>query len=138
MNADHDYVHRNKSIKGFGSYGDILIRDRKMYVAPTPFGLLSGVAHLQTLILPENIPMTGNFQQVGTIVRQEADRLIIGYEFNLRDNQLTTTTIANPSAGKEHSFRAWRLRIDPAEPVALRAIATAAEDEIMSSIGDEE
>ena len=82
--------------------------------------------------------MTGNFQQVGTIVRQEADRLIIGYEFNLRDNQLTTTTIANPSAGKEHSFRAWRLRIDPAEPVALRAIATAAEDEIMSSIGDEE
>ena len=33
LNADHDYVHKNKSVKGFGSYGDIMIRDRKMYVA---------------------------------------------------------------------------------------------------------
>jgi len=30
LNADHDYVHKNKSVKGFGTYGDILIRDRKM------------------------------------------------------------------------------------------------------------
>jgi len=37
LNADHEYVHKNKSTKGFGSYGDILIRDRKMYVVPTPF-----------------------------------------------------------------------------------------------------
>lgn len=36
LNADHDYVHKNRSIKGFGSYGDIMIRDRKMYVAPSP------------------------------------------------------------------------------------------------------
>jgi hypothetical protein len=42
LNADHNYVHKNKSVKGFGSYGDIMIRDRKMYVAPTPFGLASG------------------------------------------------------------------------------------------------
>ncbi len=39
LNADHEYVHKNKSTKGFGSYGDILIRDRKMYVVPTPFHL---------------------------------------------------------------------------------------------------
>jgi hypothetical protein len=52
LNADHEYVHKNRSIKGFGSYGDIMIRDRKMYVAPTPFGLVTGVAHTQTLILP--------------------------------------------------------------------------------------
>ncbi len=45
LNADHEYVHKNSSLKGFGSYGDIMIRDRKMYVAPTPFGLVSGVAH---------------------------------------------------------------------------------------------
>jgi hypothetical protein len=31
LNADHEYVHKNKSVKAFGSYGDILIRDRKMY-----------------------------------------------------------------------------------------------------------
>jgi hypothetical protein len=48
LNADHEYVHKNRSIKGFGSYGDIMIRDRKMYVAPTPFGLVTGVAHTQT------------------------------------------------------------------------------------------
>ena len=41
-----------KTSKGFGSYGDILIRDRKMYVVPTPFHLVEGVAHRQTLILP--------------------------------------------------------------------------------------
>jgi hypothetical protein len=27
LNADHDYVHKNRSVKGFGSYGDIMIRD---------------------------------------------------------------------------------------------------------------
>jgi len=45
LNADHEYTHKNKSVKGFGSYGDILIRDRKMYVVPTPFHLVEGVAH---------------------------------------------------------------------------------------------
>ena len=43
LNAENDYVHQNKSVRGMGSYGDILLRDRKMYVAPTPFGLLQGV-----------------------------------------------------------------------------------------------
>jgi hypothetical protein len=35
LNADHEYAHKNKNVKGFGSYGDIMIRDRKMYVAPS-------------------------------------------------------------------------------------------------------
>ena len=34
LNADHEYVHENKNVKGFGTYGDIMVRDRKMYVAP--------------------------------------------------------------------------------------------------------
>ncbi len=55
LNADHEYVHENKSVKGFGTYGDLLIRDRKMYVVPTPFQLVEGVAHQQTLILPAEI-----------------------------------------------------------------------------------
>jgi hypothetical protein len=46
------YEHKNKSFRGFGSYGDILVRDRKMYVAPTPFALAEGTAHRRTLILP--------------------------------------------------------------------------------------
>jgi hypothetical protein len=51
LNARHDYIHKNKSFRGFGSYGDILVRDRKMYVAPTPFGLLDGIERQVTLIL---------------------------------------------------------------------------------------
>jgi putative DNA methylase len=51
LNADHEYKHGNKGVTGFGSYGDILIHDRKMYVVPTPFRLIEGVAHQQTLIL---------------------------------------------------------------------------------------
>ena len=42
LNSDHNYVHKNKNVKGFGTYGDIMIRDRKMYVAPTPFALTVG------------------------------------------------------------------------------------------------
>jgi len=89
LNADHEYTHKNRSIKGFGSYGDIMIRDRKMYVAPTPFGLVSGVAHLQTLILPEEFVVEGDFKQVGALVRKETDMLIVGYTFDLRHNTLT-------------------------------------------------
>jgi hypothetical protein len=55
LNADHDYVHENKNVKGFGSYGDIMIRDRKMYVVPTPYRIADGVAHNQTLILPADV-----------------------------------------------------------------------------------
>lgn len=29
LNADHDYLHKNRSVKGFGTYGDLMIRDRK-------------------------------------------------------------------------------------------------------------
>ena len=35
LNADDTHVHKNRIFRGFGSYGDILVRDRKMYVAPT-------------------------------------------------------------------------------------------------------
>ena len=55
MNADHDYEHKNKSVKGFGSYGDIMIRDRKMYVVPTPFHIVNGVAHQHTLIVAADV-----------------------------------------------------------------------------------
>jgi hypothetical protein len=56
LNADHNYVHKNRSAKGFGTYGDIMIRDRKMYVAPTPFALTDGTTGLMTLIVPVDLP----------------------------------------------------------------------------------
>lgn len=120
LNADHEYTHKNRSIKGFGSYGDIMIRDRKMYVAPTPFGLVSGVAHLQTLILPKEFVVEGDFKQVGMLVRKETDMLIVGYTFDLRHNTLTPETIPNLFAGREHVFLAWRLGRGPNEPVVMR------------------
>lgn len=120
LNADHEYVHKNKSVKGFGSYGDIMIRDRKMYVAPTPFGLTSGTAHAHTLILPSDISVEHGYQRVGTLVRKETDTLIVGYSFNLRTNTITPKTIPNPSAGREHTFHAWRLSGAKGDPVSIR------------------
>src|SRR6266487_6486522 len=104
LNADHNYVHKNKSVKGFGTYGDIMIRDRKMYVAPTPFGLTTGTAHNQTLILPADFRVDSRFRAVGKLVRREAQTLIVGYTFNLRKNTLKPESVDNPAAGREHSF----------------------------------
>ena len=88
LNADHDYIHANRNVKGFGSYGDIMIRDRKMYVVPTPFRLLDGVAHTQTLILPANVKTAASFVCVGKLSRRETAELIVGYSFDLKTNEL--------------------------------------------------
>lgn len=120
LNADHTYVHKNQSVRGFGSYGDILIRDRKMYVAPTPFGLVTGVAHTHTLILPAEQEATNGFKEVGLLARTEADELIISYHVDLERNSLTSTSVPNPSAGTAHLFRAWRVKSGADEPVAMR------------------
>jgi hypothetical protein len=120
LNADHEYVHKNKSVKGFGSYGDILIRDRKMYVVPTPFRLVEGVAHQQTLILPQDCELPRQFVEAGQLCRREADQVIVGYTFDLQTNELRPQTVSNPSAGREHLFRAWRLKGSPRESVSMR------------------
>jgi hypothetical protein len=130
LNADHEYTHKNKSVKAFGSYGDIMIRDRKMYVAPTPFGLATGIAHTQTLILPTEARAEDDLKEVGQLVRREADRLVIGYSFDLRENTLTPESIPNPSSGREHVFSAWRVQTGSDEPVVLRDLLPCdAEDE---------
>lgn len=122
LNADHDYVHKNKSVKGFGSYGDLMIRDRKMYVVPTPFHLVEGVAHQRTLILRADVAADKGYIEVGMLMRVEAKELIIGYSFDLKTNELVPRKVPNPAAGRKHRFRAWRLKGDQAEPVAMREI----------------
>lgn len=122
LNADHEYVHENKSVKGFGSYGDILIRDRKMYVVPTPFRLAEGLAHHQTLILPAEVSPGKEFLLVGELRRKEAAELIVGYSFDLKTNEIIPKKVPNPGAGKEHAFRAWRVQGAPTDKVELRAI----------------
>jgi hypothetical protein len=126
LNADHEYIHENKAIYGFGSYGDIMIRDRKMYVAPTPYGLLEGAAHHQTLIVPSLVSVPDGFKEVGSIVRTEVDELIIRYTFDLRYNELSLERIRNPNAGQKHTFRALRLLDGLNTPVTLRS--TVAEE----------
>lgn len=132
LNARHDYIHKNRSVRGFGSYGDILIRDRKMYVAPTPFGLADDVAHHVTLILPATVEPAKGLILVGELTRREAAHLVVGYRFDLRTNELAAETVPNPGGGMEHRFRAWRARGDEIATVTLRsprAIETRTEDE---------
>ncbi|MEK2488248.1 hypothetical protein WN990_01675 [Kitasatospora purpeofusca] len=110
LNADHTYIHKNKSFRGFGSYGDLLVRDRKMYVAPTPFALTEGTTGQATLIIPADLAMDERLEKVGDLVRVEARDIIVGYSFDMRKNVLTPETAPNPTAGDEHHFAAYRMK----------------------------
>lgn len=111
LNADHYYVHKNRNFRGFGSYGDIMVRDRKMYVAPTPFALTNGTTGQSTLIAPAGLMLDEDdrLEHVGELVRIETDQLVVGYSFDLRSNQLAPQLAPNPSAGTEHRFAAYRV-----------------------------
>lgn len=119
LNVNRTYVHKNKSIKGFGSYGDIMIRDRKMYVVPTPFALTTGTTGVSTLIVPSEFETDERFERVGELVRTEADELVVGYEFNLRTNELKAEKISNPHRGKAHHFVACRLEGQGGKSVSM-------------------
>lgn len=111
LNANAEYVHKNKSFRGFGSYGDILVRDRKMYVVPTPFALAQGTAGLATLIVPADFqPQSDSLVLVGELDRVEVDEVLVSYEFNLQTNEIVTHKEPNPNAGTVHKFRAYRSR----------------------------
>lgn len=128
LNADHTYIHKNKSVKGFGTYGDIMIRDRKMYVAPTPFALTQGTIGLHTLIVPQTIEPDPRFQEVGKLTRIEAETLVVGYTFDLRTNHLKAETVPNPRAGTEHNFIAYRMKSQTAKPVSMVSHIPVIED----------
>jgi hypothetical protein len=120
LNADHSYVHKNKNIKGFGSYGDIMIRDRKMYVAPTPFALLNGVERQVTLITLDDFTPTSAIAEVGNFTRKETDKVIQGYSFNMINHELNSLSIDNPNMDTFHSFRVYRAASDSTLTVELR------------------
>lgn len=138
LNADHVYVHKNRSVRGFGSYGDLMIRDRKMYVVPTPFRLINGAAHHRTLILPSDADAPKDFVEVGRLTRTEAANLVVAYSFDLQTNEIVPKEVKNKAAGKEHLFRAWRLEGDPSDKVAMEAIDPASVQlEVEDSENDE-
>jgi hypothetical protein len=127
LNADHEYIHKNKSVKGFGTYGDIMIRDRKMYVAPTPFALTDGTTGLMTLIVPEAFAPDERFMNVGRLTRTEAETLIVGYSFDLRTNELKAEKIPNPRKDAEHRFVAYRLKSQTDKSVSMLSRAAILE-----------
>lgn len=135
LNADHDYVHKNKKVKGFGTYGDLMIRDRKMYLAPTPFVLTEGTTGLMTLITPESVPPDPRFEVVGNLTRTEAAKLVVRYTFDLRTNELKAETVSNPRAGTDHRFKACRLKTQTLKPVSMVSRLPVVEE---SAGGDEE
>lgn len=120
LNADHDYIHKNRNIKGFGSYGDIMVRDRKMYVAPTPFSIVDGLTGTKTLLLPSSWSAPNNLKTVGELVRVESEELVIGYEFDFKLNEIHPKKIPNPSKGKKHTFIAYRVNTDSDKAVNIR------------------
>jgi len=108
FSADHNYEHENKSFREFGSYGDVLVRDRKMYVVPTPYGLLDGVEGFVTLILPAATPADDvRLRSLGRFSRVEAAKVVVDYRFHLGSNALIPGLDDNPTGGLEHEFVAY-------------------------------
>ncbi len=120
LNADHSYIHKNKNVKGFGSYGDIMIRDRKMYVAPTPYALTSGTERQITFIAPTAFEENQGLKQFGNLARVESTMLIRGYSFDMVSHNLKPIHVPNPRAGTRHLFRVFRSENSTGPSVTLK------------------
>ena len=92
-----------------------------MYVVPTPFALTTGTTGVYTLIVPGDFVTDPRFERVGDLVRTEAEKLVVGYSFDLHTNELKSKTVPNSSAGKKHCFAAYRLKDQGGKPVAMAA-----------------
>ena len=138
LNADNEYVHKNGNIKGFGSYGDIMIRDRKMYVAPTPFHLAEGTAGQVTLIAKAGEITDPRLRKVGTFDRVEAPQSISSYTFDLKTNLLAPSLVPNKSKGMAHAFEAFRAVSDPGPGVSLNGGGAAPEADDEADQDDED
>jgi hypothetical protein len=108
LNPVRDYQHVNDNVPNFGAYGDIMIRDRKMYVVRTPYSIADGLAGQRTLVLPSEWNTPDGFKEVGTVERREAPEVAVAYRFDLKASQLEVISERNPNAGKLHTFTAYR------------------------------
>ena len=68
--------------------------------------------------------------EVGRLTRIEAESLVVGYKFDLRNNDLTAETIPNPSAGRRHEFIAYRHKSQTDKPVTMTTRIAAIIEEI--------
>lgn len=122
LNPMRDYEHRNDNVPNFGAYGDIMIRDRKMYVVRTPYAIADGLAAQRTLLLPSGWDEPDGFKTVGAVERCEAAEVAVGYEFDLKASHLRVISEANPNAGRPHGFTAYRPVDGDDAPVSLAAV----------------
>lgn len=136
LSRDGQLIHKNTSVRGGGSYGDILIRVRKMFVPPTPFSTVTGTSGTQTLIVPESmrhkLDADIRLKLVGKLERVEATVRITGMSLDLSQPGMTVATAPVATGGSVHAFAAYRAVGQPATPVRMsEAPATVAvlEDE---------
>lgn len=117
LNAGGGFAADNKSMRVLGSYGDILLRDRKMYVPYTPYRLLSNLRGHCTLVLQETeaVPGTG-YVEMGRFSRFEAASGLVGYRADLKANSLVGEFEDNPNANREHKFVVYRSSLDAETP----------------------
>lgn len=88
------------------------------------------------MILPASVTPPKGLVRAGEIIRCETDQLVVGYHFDLRTNTLTSESVPNPGAGREHRFCAWRVEGDPKDEVTLRTVR--AKDIVASTDDDAE
>ena len=48
--------------------------------------------------------------------------MVVGYTYDRPTDDLTPKLINNPTAGKEHPFRAWRVKGAPTDQVSMKAL----------------
>lgn len=120
LNA-HQEDPKNKSFLGYGSYGDLQVRDRKMYTAPVPFWITTGTVMQRTLILPSDMSVDDRLEPVGKLIRREVSQIVVGYSFDFKTNTLTPLYEPNPNSGREYHFIAYRVRGKAGSPVEMVA-----------------
>lgn len=73
-------------------------------------------------ILPSDAEVDERLESCGELIRVETNRLLVGYNADLRENTLTPQFVENPSAGLEHRFVAYRAGGADGPTVAMKEI----------------
>lgn len=135
LGREGQLVHKNTSVDGAGSYGDMLIRIRKMFVPRTPFRSVEGTIGHRTLIVPASMGAEldddGSLQRVGKLQRVETNEHVERIDIDLSVPGMRVGRAANADAGKVHQFVAYRRSGVDGPPVsmALGAVPVAVADE---------
>jgi hypothetical protein len=139
LSREGQLVHKNTSVDGAGSYGDMLIRIRKMFVPRTPFRTVSGTIGHRTLIVPASMATDldddTRLQRVGQLERVETAEHVERIKIDLAVPGMHVERTANAYAGNVHRFVAYRRAGLPGPSVEM-AIAAVPVTVVEESDGD--